>query len=71
MPTYVFRLHDGPDVPPKTEEVEAANDGEARDLAGLRLTLSLDFSHVEVELNGRELFRLKRDSQDHLSLDNV
>lgn len=66
MPSYVFHLHDGPDVPLRKEEVEAADDGEARDLAGLRLILSPTFTHVEVERDGRELFRLKRDSQDHL-----
>lgn len=67
MPTYVFRLHDGPDVPLQSELVEAHDDAEARDLAGLRLTLSLSFSHVDVERDGRELFRMKRDSQEHRS----
>ena len=62
MPQYVFHLHDGPDVPPKAETVIAHDDDEARDLAGLRLTLSGTYTRVEVELNGEELFRLKRDS---------
>ena len=66
MPTYVFRLHDGPAVAPRSENVEAHDDTEARDLAGLRLTLNSAFTHVQVEKDGRELFSLKRDSQDHL-----
>lgn len=62
MPTYVFHLHDGPDVPPRTEQVEAADDEEARTLAELRLTLSSAFKHVEVQRDGVELARLHRDS---------
>ncbi|CAN5253063.1 hypothetical protein BH10PSE1_BH10PSE1_22630 [soil metagenome] len=63
MPTYVFHLHDGPDVDPRTERVEASDDEEARALADLRLTLSSAFTHVEVERDGEELFRMQRDSQ--------
>ena len=66
MPTYVFHLHDGPDVPVRTEDVEAVDEAEARDLAGLRLSLSPAFTHVEVQRDGCEIFRLKRDSQEHL-----
>lgn len=62
MPTYVFHLHDGPDVPPRRETVEANDDQEARSLAELRLTLSSAFKHVEVERDGVELVRLRRDS---------
>ena len=63
MPTYVFRLHDGPTVTPILETVVAADDQEARDLAQLRLTLSHGFTHVDVHTAGREVFRLQRDSQ--------
>jgi hypothetical protein len=63
MPTYIFRLHDEPSVEPLLETVTAMNDADARDLAQLRLTLSKAFTHVDVHLDGRELFRLKRDSQ--------
>lgn len=63
VPKYVFHLHDGPDVPMKSEMVLAPDDEEARDLAGLRLTLSRSYTHVEVERDGQEIFRLKRDSQ--------
>jgi len=62
MPIYLFHLHDGPDVPPRTERVEARDDAEARNLAELRLKLSAAFQHVEVERNGVELARLHRDS---------
>jgi hypothetical protein len=63
MPTYVFHLHDGPDVEPRTERVEAGDHEEARSLAELRLILSSAFTHVEVEHDGKELFRMQRDSQ--------
>ena len=63
MPTYVFHLHDGPDIPPRTESVEASDDREARTLAELRLTLSSAFTHVEVQRDGVELARLHRDSE--------
>ncbi len=63
MPTYVFHLHDGAAVSPRTETVEAHDDQEARGLAELRLMLSSDFTHVEVERDGAELLRLHRDSQ--------
>ncbi len=63
MPNYVFRLHDGPTVAPTSENVAAADDQEARDLAQLRLTLSSAFTHVDVYHAGREVVRLKRDSQ--------
>ncbi len=63
MPNYVFRLHDGPTVAPILETVVAADDQEARDLAQLRLTLSSAFTHVDVHHAGREVVRLKRDSQ--------
>lgn len=63
MPTYVFHLHDGPAVDPRTESVEARDDEEARALAELRLTLSSGFTHVEIERGGVELCRLHRDSQ--------
>ena len=63
MPDYVFHLHDGPTIPKRAEVVQARDDSEARDLASLRLTLSQSFTQVEVERNGREVFRLKRDSQ--------
>lgn len=62
MTTYVFHLHDGPETPPRTEQVEAHDDSEARSLAELRLTLSSAFTHVEVNRDGLELFRLHRDS---------
>ena len=62
MPTYVFHLHDGPGVPPRTESVEARDDHEAQTLAELRLTLSSAFKHVEVQRDGVELARLHRDS---------
>jgi len=62
MPTYVFHLHDGPSVPPRTEQVEARDDEEACALAELRLTLSSAFKHVEVERDGVEIRRLHRDS---------
>lgn len=62
MPTYTFHLHDGPVVPPRTEHVEARDDSEARSLAELRLTLSSAFTHVEIDREGSELFRLHRDS---------
>jgi hypothetical protein len=64
MPTYIFHLHDGPAVAPRTESVEAHDDQEARSLAELRLTLSSAFTHVEVERDGVELERLHRDSKD-------
>lgn len=63
MPTYVFHLHDGPDVPSRKETVEANDDQEARSLAELRLTLSSAFKHIEVERDGVELARLHRDSE--------
>lgn len=63
MPTYVFHLHDGPDVPPRKETVEADDDEEAHSLAELRLTLSSAFKHIEVERDGVELARLHRDSE--------
>lgn len=63
MPNYIFRLHDGPTVTPILETVAAADDQEARDLAQLRLTLSSAFTHVDVHYAGREVVRLKRDSQ--------
>jgi len=63
MPIYVFHLHDGPETPPRTEIVEAGDDDEAQSLAELRLTLSLGFTHIEVERDGEEIFRLHRDSQ--------
>ena len=66
MPEYVFHLHDGPDVPMQSETVLAHDDEEARDLAGLRLTLSGSYTHVEVERDGTEIARLKRDSREHL-----
>lgn len=66
MPTYIFRLHDGPSVTPIVETVAARNDDDARDPAHLRLTLSKAFTHVDVHHGGRELFRLKRDSQQPL-----
>jgi hypothetical protein len=62
MPSYTFHLHDGPTVPPRTEHVEAQDDIEARSLADLRLTLSSAFTHIEVDRDGKELFRLHRDS---------
>lgn len=62
MPTYVFHLHDGPSVPPRAETVVAQDDQEVQALAELRLTLSSSFTHVEVEREGVELFRLHRDS---------
>ena len=62
MPTHVIHLHDGPAVPPRSEQVEARDDGEARSLAELRLMLSSAFTHVEVDREGSELFRLHRDS---------
>lgn len=62
VPTYVFHLHDGPDVPPRSETLEASDDQEARSLAELRLTLSSAFKHIEVERDGVELARLHRDS---------
>lgn len=37
MTAYVFRLHDGPDIPPREENVEARSDEEAHDLAELRI----------------------------------
>lgn len=63
MPQYVFHLHDGPTVPKREEIVQARDDSEARDLASLRLTLSQSYTHVQVERDGEEVFRLKRDSQ--------
>lgn len=66
MPTYIFRLHDGPSVTPILETVSAVDDQEARDLAQLRLTLSHAFTHVDVHRAGCEVFRLKRDSQQPL-----
>ena len=63
MPTYVFRLHDGAAVSPRTENVEADDDQEAHALAELRLMLTAAFTHVEVERDGVELLRLHRDSQ--------
>lgn len=63
MPTYIFRLHDGPLITPTLETVAAIDDEDARDLAHLRLVLSTDYTHVEVHHDGRELFRLQRDSQ--------
>ena len=63
MPTYVFHLHDGPTVAPRTELVDANDDEEARSLAELRLTLSFGFTHLEIERDGVELARLHRDSQ--------
>ncbi len=62
MPTYVFHLHDGPDVPPQSETLEASDDQEACLLAELRLTLSSAFKHIEIERDGLELARLHRDS---------
>jgi len=66
MPTYAFHLHDGPAVPPRVERIDAYDDEEARTLAELRLTLSSGFTHIEVERDGVELFRLHRDSQEPL-----
>jgi hypothetical protein len=63
MPLYIFRLHDGPAVKPVLETVSATSDDEARDLAHLRLSLSRAYTHVEVHHDGREVIRLKRDSQ--------
>ena len=63
MPTYTFHLHDGPDVPPRGETVEAADDVEARGLAELRIMLSSAFTKVEVERDGKRLCSLERDSQ--------
>ncbi len=63
MPTFVFRLHDGPEVEPVLETVRALDEQDARHLAELRLMLSRDFTHVEVHRDGQELFRLRRDSQ--------
>lgn len=63
MRTYIFRLYDGAEVTPILETVVAADDQEAHDLAQLRLMLSHAFTHVDVHQAGREVFRLKRDSQ--------
>jgi hypothetical protein len=62
MPTYVFHLHDGPGVAPRSETLEARDDEEARGLAELRVTLSSSFTHVEIERDGVEIARLYRDS---------
>lgn len=67
MATYIFRLHDGPMVTPILETVIAGDDEEAWDLAQLRLTLSKTFTHVDVQHAGREVFRLRRDSQSLVS----
>jgi len=63
MQTYILRLHDGPAVTPIEETVAAADDQEARDLAQLRLSLSSAFTHLDTHHAGREVVRLKRDSQ--------
>ena len=63
MPTYVFHLHDGPDVPLRTEVVEACDDQEARTLAELRLTLSTAFTQVEFDRDGIKVARLHREGQ--------
>lgn len=60
MPTYVFRLQDGKDLPDRTELVEASDDEEARDLADLRVSLSSQFSAVQVSKDGDHLFQVSR-----------
>lgn len=63
MPTYVFRLYDGPSVTPQEEGVEAMDLDQARDLAEMRLLLSNQFTRVEVRQDGQERLRLERDGR--------
>jgi hypothetical protein len=60
MPTYVFRLQDGKDLPDRTELVEASDDEEARDLADLRIRLSGEFSSVLVSRGGDDVILVTR-----------
>lgn len=60
MPAYVFRLHDGPDTPPREENVEARSDDEARDLADIRIRLSGTFTAVDVIHDGERVFSISK-----------
>lgn len=60
MTAYVFRLHDGPDTPPREENVEARSDAEAHDLADLRIRLSGTFTAVDVSRAGQHVFSISK-----------
>lgn len=62
MPDYRLHLHDGSSHPPIDETIRAQSDEEAMELAGMRLLLTADYTHIAVLKDEAEIGRMTRDS---------
>lgn len=62
MPDYRLHLHDGPSHPVIDETIRAQSDDEAMELAGMRLLLTPDYTHIAVLKDDVEIGRMTRDS---------
>jgi hypothetical protein len=62
MPDYRLLLHDGPSRPVIDEPIKAQSDAEAMELAGMRLLLTPDYTHIAVLRDEVEIGRMTRDS---------
>lgn len=62
MPRYCLYLHDGPETPPVSHEIEVSDDEDAADIARVTLLATRGFTHVEILKEDQLLRSQKRDS---------